>query len=172
MTASDKVYKNTKGNYKVTPTLTDSNGKTLKSGVDYTDIVYTSSGNQPLDKNQTLEKGSEVTVTVTGKGNYTGSISATYRIVANDIKYATVKIPNQTYSGTDVTLNEDDITVKSGKNTLIFGEDYEIVGYTNNNKTGTATVTIKGIGEQYGGTKAIRFYIKPAKVSWWWSAQN
>ena len=46
---------------------------------------------------------------------------------------------------------------KSGK-TVLDSSDFEIVSYANNVNKGTATVTIKGVGN-YGGTKTVTFKI-------------
>jgi len=59
---------------------------------------------------------------------------------------------------TKAELDKRDVfTVKSGKDYLKYGEDFEI-SYVNNNAVGTATMTIRGIGE-YSGTKNITFRI-------------
>ena len=180
LTAPDKVYRDRKSNYKILPTLKDSNGKTLKAGVDYdSEVKYTyakattladgtirQAGTVVLE-GDTLPIGAEVRVTVTGRGNYKGTIESSYRIVEKDIKFATVRIENQTYKGKAVTLEPSDITIRMGREKLE-PENYEIVSYRNNNSTGIATVTIKGCGDTYGGTKTVRFRIKPARVSWWW----
>ena len=180
LTAPDKVYRDKKDNYKIAPTLKDSNGKTLKAGVDYDrEVKYTYAqttalangtirqAGDPVQAGDILPIGTEVKVTVTGKGNYKGTIESSYRIVEKDIKFATVQIQNQTYRGKAVTLEPSDITIRMG-GTKLDPASYEIVSYQNNNRTGIAAVTIRGIGDTYGGTKTIRFYIKPAKVSWWW----
>jgi hypothetical protein len=63
-----------------------------------------------------------------------------------------------------VTLDKSELVVKVGKITL--GKDeYEIISnsYENNTKVGTASVTIKGVGN-YGGTKTIKFKISAAKI--------
>lgn len=51
-------------------------------------------------------------------------------------------------------------TVKVGSTWLKYGEDYDIV-YANNTSVGTATMTIKGIGE-YTGSKSVTFKITKA----------
>ena len=61
---------------------------------------------------------------------------------------------------------KDQITkIKVGKEYLEEG-DYEIIGYTNNIKKGTAKMTLKGVGD-YGGTKTVTFKIVPRNVVWW-----
>ena len=54
-----------------------------------------------------------------------------------------------------------------GKNTILTTDDYEIIGYNNNVKKGTATLTIKGKGN-YGGTKAVKYTIQAKKMIWYW----
>ena len=61
------------------------------------------------------------------------------------------------YTGTAITLGEEDF---SG---LKLGEDFEVVGYKNNIKAGTAKVTVKGIGK-YGKTATLSFKINKATV--------
>ena len=62
--------------------------------------------------------------------------------------------------------SSNEIVVKMGK-TVLTTDDYEIIGYSNNVKKGTATVTIKGKGN-YGGTKAVKFTIQAKKMIWYW----
>ena len=105
--------------------------KTLANGTDYT-LSY---------KNNT--NVGTATVTITGKGNYTGSVSKTFTIGSISIKNATVTgISNKTYNGSAQTQNP---TVKVGDKTLVNGTDYTL-SYSNNVNAGTATVTITGKG--------------------------
>ena len=122
------------------------NGKTLKNGTDYT-VSYSNN-----------TKVGTAKVTITGKGNYTGSVSKTYSI-KNNFKKATVSgISNKSYTGKNITQS---ITVKYNGKTLKNGTDYT-VSYSNNKKIGTATVKITGKGS-YTGTIAKTFKINPAK---------
>ena len=70
------------------------------------------------------------------------------------------------YTGRKITLSKDDLTVTMGRSVTLTGDDYQIVGYTNNLKKGTAKVTIKGVGE-YGGTKQVSFRIQSQSMRWW-----
>ena len=81
-----------------------------------------------------------------------------YRITEYDFQKVKVTIPAQFYNGKEVLLSEEDIVVKYGIKKLR-NEQFEIVGYKNNTKKGTATVYIKGCGE-YGGMKEVKFRIK------------
>ena len=121
-------------------------GKTLKKDTDYT-VSYSNN-----------TKIGTAKVTITGKGNYTGSISKTFKI-KNNFKKATVSgISNKSYTGKNITQS---ITVKYNGKTLKNGTDYT-VSYSSNKKIGTATVKIAGKGS-YTGTITKTFKINPAK---------
>ena len=122
------------------------NGKALKNGTDY---IVSYSNNT---------KVGTATVKITGKGNYTGSISKTFKI-KNNFKKATISgISNKSYTGKNITQS---ITVKYNGKTLKNGTDYT-VSYSNNKNIGTATVKITGKGS-YTGTITKTFKINPAK---------
>ena len=165
----DKVVSKKAGGYISKPVLTDTNGVKLREGKDYEkDMIYTSGGRMLNKKVDTLAAGQKVTVTITGKGNYEGTVTATYRILeaGKDLSKASVKLNRKIYfNGTRVTLSKSDITVKIGKVTVP-PELYEIVAdsYVNNDRKGTAKVTIRGIGE-YGGRKTISFRIYAQRMN-------
>ena len=122
------------------------NGKTLKNGTDYT-ASYSNN-----------TKVGTAKVTITGKGNYTGSVSKTYSI-KNNFKKATVSgISTKAFTGKNITQS---ITVKYNGKTLKNGTDYT-VSYSSNKNIGTATVKIAGKGS-YTGTITKTFKINPAK---------
>ena len=122
------------------------NGKTLKNGTDYT-VSYSNN-----------TKVGTAKVTITGKGNYTGSVSKTYSI-KNNFKKATISgISNKSYTGKNITQS---ITVKHNGKTLKNGTDYT-VSYSSNKNIGTATVKVTGKGS-YAGTITKTFKINPAK---------
>ncbi len=175
----DKVYSTKKGAYKSVPTLTDNNGKKLAAKKDYEKaFVYTyaketvtedgtvRAAGEEVGANDILKVGTLVNVTITGKGLYTGIGVGQFRIVKADIKKCKAAIETQTYTGNPVTLSKDDIVVKNGK-TQLSSEDFEIVGYENNVKKGTAKVIIRGVGDTYGGKKTIKFKIKAKGFKWW-----
>ncbi|WP_410065969.1 hypothetical protein [Ruminococcus sp.] len=122
------------------------NGKTLKNGTDYT-VSYSNN-----------TKVGTATVKITGKGNYTGSVSKTFKI-KNNFKKATVSgISTKAFTGKNITQS---ITVKYNGKTLKNGTDYT-VSYSNNKKVGKATVKITGKGK-YCGVITKTFKINPAK---------
>ena len=116
---------------------------TLKSGTDYT-VAYKNNKNVGT-----------ATVTITGKGNYEGTVTKTFKINPASIAKATVTgISNKSYTGKEIKPTP---TVKVGTTTLKSGTDYT-VAYKNNVKIGTATVTITGKGN-YTGTVSKTFKI-------------
>ncbi|MCR5282610.1 MAG: leucine-rich repeat protein [Lachnospiraceae bacterium] len=117
------------------------------------------------------------TITINGKGNYTGQITTTFQIVPKDISstanngsVAIATIANQTFTGFEinpeltVSYAVKNVTTKP----LVEGVDYEVV-YDNNivcntKNTPAPTVTISGKGN-YTGTKSATFTIVPADMS-------
>lgn len=166
----DKAFVNKAGKYISKPVLTDADGKKLAAGKDYERvIVYSLEDGTELNSKSKVNVGTNIKVKVTGKGAYTGELEGIYRITACDFTKAKIRISPQIYSGQAITLNQDDLTVKVGKDTLTFGTDYEIVegSYNNNVKKGTASVTIVGQGS-YGGRKTVKFKITSRKLMWFW----
>ena len=121
---------------------------TLKKGTDYT-VTYENNVN-----------AGTATVMVKGKGNYTGTLTATFTIEPLKMKNATVKLDKTTVPYTGKALKPT-VTVKmklNGKTvTLRAGTDYT-VKYSNNKKPGTATVIITGKGN-FTGTINLTFKI-------------
>ena len=190
MSSPDKVYSLKKNGWKAAPSLTDNNKK-LVSGTDYDkNILYTydyiPEGKDILDGSKkerpvvtrnigdNVEPGdilpadTRVRITVTGIKNYEGTLSYVYRITKNDISKTKITVTNKAYTGEAVTLNEEDITVKLGKD-IVDPSNYEIItsSYKNNINKGKATVTIKGIND-FGSSKTITFTIGPKSFLWWW----
>ena len=124
--------------------------KILKGGTDY-DVRYSENTNVGT-----------AGVTVTGKGNYSGTVQKTFKINPNAVSgtTATLSSTSYVYSG---AAKSPAVAVKDGTKTLVKGTDYT-VAYTNNTKAGTATVTITGKGN-YGGTLKKTFTIKPRAIS-------
>jgi len=134
----------------ITPKITVSFGSNvLKKGVDYT-TAYRNNKNVGT-----------ATLTITGKGKYTGSVKRTFKIVKKSVtalSYSSVK--DKTYTG---KAQKPSVTVKNGSVKLKKDRDYTIK-YSKNKNVGTATITIKGKGS-YSGTKKITFKILPKKAS-------
>jgi len=116
---------------------------TLKAGTDYT-LAY--------DNN--TEVGTAI-VTITGKGNFSGSKKLSFKINKRNVSSLTYsKISSCLYTGKAIMPA---ITVKYGTKTLVEGTDY-VIAYTNNVKVGTAAITVTGKGN-FTGSKKINFDI-------------
>ena len=130
----------------IQPTVTVKDGATtLKKDTDYT-VAY--------GANNTV--GTKVgTVTITGKGDYSGTIEKKFDITAKALTDNMVQpIASQTYTGSPIV---PELTVKDGETALSIDTDYT-VEYQNNLNAGTATVTLTGKGN-YAGSVEIKFNI-------------
>lgn len=124
------------------------NGKKLKINKDFTASFGTGDFQQ---------EGTYI-VTLSGTGNYTGTIKA--KIILTDkknlIKNAKLTYQSkQTYTGKEITPS---VTVMCNNSLLTNGKDYAI-SYVNNIKPGKANIVITGKGS-YAGTKTAKFTIK------------
>ena len=127
-------------------TVTDGT-KSLVEGTDYT-VEYSNNTNA----------GTSAKATITGKGNYTGTIEKTFTINPKTLVASNVAdITAQTYTGSAI---EPDIDVTDGKTTLVKGVDFTVTCSENIN-VGTATAIISGKGN-YAGTIEKTFTITQA----------
>ena len=102
------------------------------------------------------------TVTITGKGNFSGTKKYTFAINAISIANANVTgISDVECTGQAITQNNLAVTVNGKK--LTADKDYT-VAYANNKNAGTAKLTITGKGN-YKGSIAKTFNIKRANIS-------
>ncbi|MBQ7973209.1 MAG: leucine-rich repeat protein [Lachnospiraceae bacterium] len=170
----DVVYQDAEGIYPVKPVIKDLDGKALASGKDYkASFAYTYAkdcyvkvnkksvfrkAGSKVEAKDILSEDTVIKVTVSGTGNYTGEISAVYRIVKASIAKAKVTVAKQYYTGKSVEPGKDQLTVKVGS-AVLNKTDYEIVGYSYNVAKGTATVTLRGTGN-YGGEITVKFKIE------------
>ena len=123
------------------------NGKMLQQGTDYK-ISYTDNVNSGM-----------ATVTITGAGSYTGTLTRTFTIIPKTLSQTAVSsVLSQEYTGKEITPS---VTVKEGGKTLTSGRDYT-VSYSNNIQPGTADIVITGTGN-YIGTKIVHFTITEQK---------
>ena len=119
---------------------------TLKAGTDYT-VAYRNN----------IKVGT-ATVTITGKGSYTGKITRTFKITAKKIT------PTVTLSKTSFTYNgkvqKPTVTVKDGK-TRLAAANYTVSFSKGLKKVGTYKVTVKLKGN-YSGSKTVSYKIVKA----------
>ena len=140
----------------ITPKIQIKDGKTtLTENKDYT-LTYINN----------TEVG-EASIVIKGIGNYTGSVTKNFNIVAPQVTekknidtLSFSSISDQTFLGFKIT---PDVTIKDNNYTLKKGTDYSLT-YHNNINIGTASVDVKGIGN-YTGTKKITFKIIAKDIS-------
>ena len=123
------------------------NGTQLTKGVDY-DLSY--------ENNVNVGKA---TVNITFKGNYTGTRSVNFNIIAKALSNDLVDISEttaQTYTGSEITPTP---TIKFGDVTLVKDKDYTL-SYEDNVNAGKAKINVSFIGN-YSGTATSSFDIIP-----------
>ena len=123
-------------------------GRTLKNGTDFT-VSY---------KNNT-EPGT-ATLIVTGKGNYSGSVSKTFKITARAINDVEVTVPDTVFTGEQV---RPDVVVSYGNYQFINDSDYTL-SFKDNVNIGTASVVVTG-KNHLSGSRTVTFPIEKADIS-------
>lgn len=90
------------------------------------------------------------TITITGTGNYMGTVSKTFTIKPKDLTSTALSgIVDKTYTGSPI--EQENLTVKDGEKTLEKGSDKDYtVSYSNNTNPGTAKVTVTMRGNYSG----------------------
>ncbi len=190
MTVNDILKSTSPKKYAQTPVILDSNAAKLAAGTDFdkaydytyacdtiiirkigsgknavTNVEFMTAGDKVEDVD-IIPAGTMIKMTVTGKGNYTGSISEIYTIAdakISDLKFAIKYEAGKSgfaYTGNEIRPGKSMISVK-GKDGIEKdngGDFYDIVSYKNNVNKGTATITVKG-KNGYVGTANITFKI-------------
>ena len=147
--------------HKWVPTVTDRDGKTLTAGTDY-DVEYDCTSK--VEPYHPYIDVSDIKVTITGKGSYTGKVEYTYSITPRPVTLTSAS-DSKTYDGTpltkpDVTVTGDGFVagevsevkatgsvtaVAEGKvtNTITFtrGEKFKDSNYAITKTEGTLTIT-------------------------------
>lgn len=130
-------------------------GVTLTQDIDYT-LTYSSNLNVGTAK-----------VVIQGIGYYTGSLTKTFTIRAAAITGVEISGYRAKYVYTGKAVKPSVKAVLNGR-TMKKGVDYTL-SYRNHKKRGTATITVKGIGNFTGSTQVhfsiVRNSVKKAKVS-------
>uniref|UniRef100_UPI003AB421A0 MBG domain-containing protein n=1 Tax=Holdemanella porci TaxID=2652276 RepID=UPI003AB421A0 len=118
---SDKVYDGKE--HKWIPTVTDKADKKLEAGKDYT-VEYSTKNFKDVG---TIE------VTITGKGNYTGTVKCSYKVTPKEYT-VTTDSATKTYSGTALTAG--------GKvEGIVYGETVEFTTTGSQTEVGTSKNT-------------------------------
>ena len=102
-------------------------------------------------------------MTVTGKGNFTGSKKLHWCINSKSIKDATVNLDKQlTYNGQEQTQNVSVVTVDGIEGALVKGVDFGITGNTGTDAQGYV-LTVTGSGN-FTGSKDVSWSIDPKDI--------
>lgn len=126
--------------------------ETLKEAKDYS-IKY--------QNNIELSTVSNASLVLTGMGNYKGSKTVEFKVVAKDIAKLNVEeIANQYYNGAEI---KPEVIMFNNKTLLILDKDFS-VSYKNNTGVGVATITITGLGN-YSGQSEVSFVITYKELS-------
>lgn len=135
--------------YAIRPAVTVRlNNMVLRENTDYT-----------LTYNNNVNAGT-ATVIVNGRGAYSGSRTAAFRIIDTDIAHATLTVTKKmTYTGNGLYPS---VQVMMNNTLLNQNMDY-IVNYEDNVEPGRGRVTVTGIGS-YVGTATKTFIIVPKKA--------
>lgn len=137
----------------ISPDITVTDGSAvLEEGEDY-DVYY------PVNVDN-VNVGT-VNLMITFKENYTGTADVSFEIVAiEDSSLSYEEISNKVYTGSEITLSEEELVIKNGDTVLIRDTDYDIIRYENNINAGDAEVHVEFKGN-YEGTMTIPFVIDP-----------
>ena len=129
------------------------NGTQLTKDTDYT-VDYTNNTN-----------AGKATVTVSGKGNYTGTKTGSFTIAPAQLNDATVKVNGTyTYTGQAQTPAAGDVVVTLGGKTV--PSDQYTISASNNINAGQATVTVTAKADgNYTGSASGKFTIALASLN-------
>ena len=138
---------------KPTVTVKNAAGTKLSEGGSYT-VTYATG----------CKSAGTYKVTIKMKGNYTGTVTKTFKIAPQDVSKCkiTLSATSYTYNG---AVKKPVVTVKNAAGTkLSEGGSYTVTYASGRKNVGTYKVTIKMKGN-YTGTKTLTFKINPAKTS-------
>ena len=117
---TDALYDGTE--HKWTPEVKDKNGKALTENTDYT-VAYNITQKATPDYRDYTDVCT-IDVTITGKGNYSGSVTKTYHITPRKVTL-TSETASKPYDGTPLTKPEVTVTGDG----FVAGEAYKILAH-------------------------------------------
>lgn len=161
-------------------------GATLKAGTDYDksfkycyadrtfvekvengkrSLIAVNAGSEVDLKKHIIPVGTRIKIVLKGIGFYEGEKTGYFYFTKGILNSASIKIATQYYEGRPVLVDKEDIEIVLDKKVLS-KSDYRIISYSNNNKKGSAKITLEGIGN-YGGQKTVSFTIaaRPTKTT-------
>ena len=168
--------------YYINPKSIDSYGVSVAAGTGTASVrpdVVVKDGSTVLKENTdyALSFSGTNTVTVEGRGNYTGTRSQTYTIVDKYLTNVTVNYYSTIFNGSTQQANIT-VTGSDGRTDLVRNVDYKVsYNYTDpiTNKeittdspkdSATYTITVTGIGKYAGTISGNAFIITPVPLDW------
>lgn len=146
--------------YQIEPDIEVYYGDTLLKLYNDYDVIY---------NNNNIDVGT-VSITIKGMaykgiGKYSGELTTSFTITQKDINDVIISdsFGMQTYKGTPLTPDIDVFMNWDYNSKLVKGKDY-ILTYANNINVGTATVTVRGIGN-FTGEATLEFIIYAADIN-------
>ena len=145
------------------------NGETLVANTDYT-----------VEYSNNVNVGKDATVTITGKGNYTGTITKTFEItsislanlkkaIEGDLEWKGTKnnVPGTGYDYTGKAIDpiKDAYGCKSANAVWMKGRDFSVTYVPQNTNSGDVKVVLTGINNYAGQTAEVNFKINQVNIS-------
>lgn len=160
--------------YPSTSTITvTSGGTTLREGTDY-DISYGTGSDTTIDPKAYFTKNptETYTITITGKGNYGGTVVDTAKQLAGTLDSASIVVDQSmtsVYNGKRVTFGETGPVIKNGNVVLVYGEDYTLDPIPEIINAGEYGITIRADKGDYksengSSSKTFTYTVTPRSV--------
>ena len=132
-------------------------------------LIY--NGYRLTNKDYTLDLTGKINgdteLTITGKGNFTGSRTVTVKAVQKaELKKLKIFAVNEklTYDGTEKKLSDIKVTDAATKKSLTEGVDYTVLYSDNIIDAGSKKIVVTGLGLYSGCSAVIKYQLLPAKV--------
>ena len=176
--ADDVKFRDAAGNCKPSVTVTDYYGYKLVYNKDYYYELSYYDSKEPIDpKKDKVPENTLVSVNFYPMGNYefkksTASESIVIMVYGEDrnIANANIVLKDRSYNGKKALVESDEDFETATFNGRVLKldtweneGDFWVYSYSNNDRVGTAKVTLVGCGD-YAGTKTVTFKIKKTQL--------
>ena len=165
----------------VKPVVTDAVGNVIPVKA-FNVSIYETGKDTALDKKAAIPADFDIKLEAKDTVNLENSLTITGLKTVTDFSKAKITVDKAwnkagiPYTGSPIILTDildtdnanpfenGKIVVKVGSSTLVYGEDFEVAGYANNNKKGNMTFTLYGIGN-YAGSKSAKVKIAAKTIN-------
>ena len=143
------------------------------AGTDYSKVLYKYKNGTAIGAKDKIKPGTEIEVTINGKGNYTGLFTKIVTVQGKNIAKAkqapiskTVVLDSNKKAGVTKLTNADIKLTYNGEAVPSDAFVIKASTYKNNNKLGDATVVIEGNGKKgFAGTLTIKYKIVARNIT-------